>query len=175
MTPKQIVILRKDGRSAKVALPYVHTYCDARGTAPTLWNSYKDTMHRQLFRGTMEAFEGQDIIERKRKERIAMLHEEILSHLPEGVSVEEMQAHFSLLPERYFINTQAEEIALHMRMMHDLMGQIQASDSVNSLMPIIDWRDDDDLSLTVVNVVTWDRAGLFYKLAGALTPPGSIF
>lgn len=156
----------------KLRYLFVHTYCDARGTAPTLWNSYKDTMHRQLYHGTMEAFEGRDLIEQKRKERIAMLHEEILSHLPENVSVEEMQAHFSLLPERYFINTQAEEIALHMRMTHDLIGQIQKTDSLSSLMPIIDWRDDQDLSLTVVNVVTWDRAGLFYKLAGALTLAG---
>jgi [protein-PII] uridylyltransferase len=39
-------------------------------------------------------------------------------------------------------------------------------------MPVIDWRDDPDLNLTVVNVVTWDRAGLFYKLAGALTLAG---
>ena len=156
----------------KLRFLYVHTYCDARGTAPTLWNAYKDSMHRQLFRGTLEAFEGKNVIERKRKERIAMLHEEILSHLPEGLSVDEMQAHFSLLPERYFINTHAEEIALHMRMAHDLMGQIQNTDSVGSLMPVIDWRDDPDLSLTVVNVVTWDRAGLFYKLAGALTLAG---
>ncbi|NCG08385.1 MAG: [protein-PII] uridylyltransferase [Verrucomicrobia bacterium] len=156
----------------KLRYLFVHTYCDARGTAPTLWNGYKDTMHRQLFRGTLEAFEGQDVIERKRKERIAMLHEEILSHLPEGLSVEEMQAHFSLLPERYFINPQAEEIALHMRMTHELMDQIQNTESVGSLMPVIDWRDDPDLNLTVVNVVTWDRAGLFYKLAGALTLAG---
>ena len=30
----------------KLRLLYVHTYCDARGTAPTLWNNHKDTLHR---------------------------------------------------------------------------------------------------------------------------------
>ncbi|MEM1224044.1 MAG: ACT domain-containing protein, partial [Verrucomicrobiota bacterium] len=34
---------------------------------------------------------------------------------------------------------------------------------------IVNWRNDIDLGMTVVNIVTWDRAGLFYKLAGALT------
>ncbi|MEC9227927.1 MAG: HD domain-containing protein, partial [Verrucomicrobiota bacterium] len=34
---------------------YVHTYCDARGTAPTLWNSYKDSMHRILYTTTLES------------------------------------------------------------------------------------------------------------------------
>jgi [protein-PII] uridylyltransferase len=156
----------------KLRFLFVHTYCDARGTAPTLWNGYKDAMHRQLFLGTLEAFEGKDVVQQKRKERIAMLHEQILSHLPEGLSVEEMQAHFSLLPERYFINTHVEEIALHLRMTHALMEKIHSAESVGSLMPVIDWRDDPDLNLTVVNVVTWDRAGLFYKLAGALTLAG---
>ena len=41
-----------------------------------------------------------------------------------------------------------------------------------TLAPIIHWHDDIDLGMTVVNVVTWDRSGLFYKLAGALTLAG---
>lgn len=156
----------------KLRLLYVHTYCDARGTAPTLWNGYKDAMHNQLYRGTLEAFEGLDVMVRKRKERIAMLHEELFKNIPQGLTVEEMQAHFSLLPERYFINTQSEEIALHLKMVHELMSNINRAESVGSLMPVIDWHDDVDLNLTVVNVVTWDRSGLFYKLAGALTLAG---
>jgi [protein-PII] uridylyltransferase len=43
---------------------------------------------------------------------------------------------------------------------------------VGSLKPVIDWKDDLNRSLTVVNVVTWDRAGLFYKLAGAFSVAG---
>jgi len=37
---------------------------------------------------------------------------------------------------------------------------------------VIDWQDDLNRSYTVVNVVTWDRAGLFYKLAGAFSVAG---
>lgn len=33
---------------------YVHTFCDARGTAASLWNSYKDTLHTSLYRTTLE-------------------------------------------------------------------------------------------------------------------------
>ena len=151
---------------------YVHTYCDARGTAPTLWNSYKDAMHRTLYRRTMEQFEGDSTIEEKRKEQITMLHHEILERKIEGVSTEEIEAHFSLLPERYFINTDESEIELHLRMVNQLLSQIQTADSVSALAPITNWHDDIDLSMSVVNVVTWDRAGLFYKLAGALSLAG---
>ncbi len=156
----------------KLRLLYVHTYCDARGTAPTLWNSYKDAMHRSLFCRTMELFEHKGVVEQKRKEQIAMLHNQIRERAIEGVSQEEIEAHFSLLPERYFINTDSDEIELHLRMVNQLLSQIQSAESVGALIPTIDWRDDIDLSMTVVNVVTWDRAGLFYKLAGALSLAG---
>jgi [protein-PII] uridylyltransferase len=151
---------------------YVHTYCDARGTAPTLWNSYKDAMHRTLYVRTLEQFEDDAIIEKKRKDQINMLHKQLLQKKIEGISDEEVEAHFSLLPERYFINTHQDDIELHLRMVNRLLTQMQNADSMATLAPIIDWHDDIDLGMSVVDVVTWDRAGLFYKLAGALTLAG---
>lgn len=156
----------------KLRFLYVHTYCDARGTAPSLWNSYKDSMHRALYLSTLEQFEDKGVIKHKRKEHISMLSQEILERSIEGISREEIDAHFTLLPERYFINTDADQVELHLRMVHQLLDQIQTAKSVGTLVPIIDWSDDRDLNMTIVNVVTWDRAGLFYKLAGALTLAG---
>lgn len=156
----------------KLRFLYTHTYCDARGTAPTLWNGYKEMMHRTLYRRTLEQFEDDRSQESQRKEKIEMLHQGILEREIEGISREEIEAHFSLLPERYFINTDEADIDLHLRMVNQLLSQIQQAESVGALAPIIDWQDDDDLSMTVVNVVTWDRAGLFYKLAGALSLAG---
>jgi [protein-PII] uridylyltransferase len=57
-------------------------------------------------------------------------------------------------------------------MVNKLFTSIATTDSVGTLRPVIDWKDDLNRSLTVVNVVTWDRAGLFYKLAGALSVAG---
>lgn len=160
------------GDPDKLRFLYVHTYCDARGTAPTLWNSYKDAMHRSLFSRTMQQFEHKDVVEQKRKEQVTMLHNKILTRSIEGVSEEEVEAHFNLLPERYFINTHSDEIELHLKMVHQLLNQIQTAESMGALTPTVDWSDDIDLGMTVVNVVTWDRAGLFYKLAGALSLAG---
>jgi len=101
-----------------------------------------------------------------------MLHEGILERNIEGVTTEEIEAHFSLLPERYFINTDEADIEQHLRMVNKLLSQIQSAESVGALVPIVEWHDDIDLSMSVVNVVTWDRAGLFYKLAGALSLAG---
>jgi len=156
----------------KLRFLYAHTYCDARGTAPTLWNGHKDMMHRTLYLKTLEQFEDEKTLKTKQEEKIKMLQQEILERKIEGISTEEIEAHFSLLPERYFINTDEADIELHLRMVNRLLSQIQKAESVGALAPIVDWKNDDDLSMTVVNVVTWDRAGLFYKLAGALSLAG---
>lgn len=156
----------------KLRFLYVHTYCDARGTAPTLWNDYKDTMHRTLYNRTMEQFGDKNIVDKKRKALKERRHQKILERTIEGVERDEIEAHFNNLPERYFINTKSDEIELHLRLVNQLFNQIQKAESTGTLMPIIDWRNDIDLNMTVVNVVTWDRAGLFYKLAGALSLAG---
>jgi [protein-PII] uridylyltransferase len=156
----------------KLRLLYVHTYCDARGTAPTLWNDYKDTMHRTLYKRTLEQFQDKDILHRKHLELKERRFQKILARTIEGVANDEIEAHFSRLPDRYFVNTKSDEIELHLRMVNQLFQQIQHSENTDALTPVIDWRNDIDLNMTVVNVVTWDRAGLFYKLAGALSLAG---
>ena len=153
----------------KLRFLYVHTYCDARGTAPTLWNSYKDFMHRSLYKATIECFKDRNASEHKRKKHKGMLNKDLIIRKIEGISEEEIDAHFSLLPERYFINSNVTEIALHLRMVHQLFSQNHATESMSSLRPVISWCNDLDLNITVINVIIWDRTGLFYKIAGALT------
>ena len=156
----------------KLRYLYVHTFCDARGTAGGLWNGYKDTLHTALYRATLERLLHGTEVESRNSERTQMKHQELIAKKIPGIGEDEITAHFNLLPERYFIHTDTGEIALHIQMVNKLLRSITAAESVGSLKPIIDWKDDLNRSLTVVNVVTWDRAGLFYKLAGAFSVAG---
>ncbi len=152
---------------------YVHTFCDARGTAADLWNSYKDTLHTTLYRSTFERLKhGGEAVDAGLQEKKKMTQQELIAKTIPGISADEINAHFGLLPDRYFIHTDSEEIALHIQMVNRLLRSITTADSVGSLRPVIEWKDDLNRSLTVVNVVTWDRAGLFYKLAGAFSVAG---
>jgi [protein-PII] uridylyltransferase len=151
---------------------YVHTFCDARGTAATLWNGYKDTLHTGLYRRTLERLNLGDAVHATYEKKKQMTQQELIARKIPGISSDEIVAHFGLLPERYFIQTDADEIALHIQMVNRLLKSIATADSVGSLKPVIEWQDDLNRSLTVVNVVTWDRAGLFYKLAGAFSVAG---
>jgi len=156
----------------KLRYLYVHTFCDARGTSADLWNSYKDTLHSSLFRVTLERLIHGAATDSRNSERTHMKHNELLAMKIPGVGQDEITAHFNLLPERYFIHADTSEIALHIQMVNRLLHSITATESVGSLKPVIDWKDDLNRSLTAVNVVTWDRAGLFYKLAGAFSVAG---
>jgi [protein-PII] uridylyltransferase len=151
---------------------YVHTFCDARGTAADLWNSYKDTLHTTLYRSTLERLKLGAALDASYHEKKQMTQQELISKSIPGISADEINAHFGLLPDRYFIHTDASEIALHIQMVNQLFKSISNADSVGTLRPVIDWKDDLNRSLTIVNVVTWDRAGLFYKLAGAFSVAG---
>ena len=158
--------------STHLRLLYVHTFCDARGTASSLWNSYKDTLHTTLFRTTLEALILGPEVDKRHAEQKEMMRKELIDRQIPDVSEEEITAHFQLLPDRYFIHTDIDDVALHLTMVNDLLKTINQTDTLSALHPIIDWKDDLDRGFTVVNVVTWDRAGLFYKLAGAFSVSG---
>jgi [protein-PII] uridylyltransferase len=89
-----------------------------------------------------------------------------------GIHTEEINAHFNLLPERYFTQTDDAELSLHIGMVNRLLHSISTADSLGSLRPVIEWQDDPIRDLTTVHIVTWDRAGLFHKLAGAFSVAG---
>lgn len=158
--------------SEKLRFLYVHTFCDARATAAGLWNSYKDTLHSTLYRATLDLLIHGDALAHRTQARLKMTYQELVAKNIPGISQDEISAHFNLLPERYFIQTAAEEIALHIQMVNHLLHSIAQAEAVATLKPVIEWNDDLNRSLTVVNVVTWDRAGLFYKLAGAFSVAG---
>ena len=160
------------GDAQRLRFLYVHTFCDARATAADLWNGYKDTLHTSLYRATLERLKLGAAIDQSHVEKRKMTQQELIARRIPGISDDEISAHFSLLPDRYFIHTEASEILLHIQMVNRLLKSITAADSVGTLRPVIDWKDDLNRSLTVVNVVTWDRAGLFYKLAGAFSVAG---
>ncbi len=160
------------GNAEQLRNLYVHTFCDARGTAASLWNSYKDTLHTSLYRATLERLSLGAGLDARYEQKKQMTQQDLIARKIPGISADEITAHFSLLPERYFIQTDAGEITLHIQMVNQLLKSIATADTVGSLKPIIEWKDDLNRSLTVVNVVTWDRAGLFYKLAGAFSVAG---
>jgi len=109
---------------------YVHTFCDARGTSTNLWNGYKDTLHQHLFETTLERLTLGDKVETRLRELKEMTRQTLIAQTIPGISPDEVTAHFNLLPERYFVQTDAGEITLHIQMVNRLLHSISAADSL---------------------------------------------
>ena len=101
-----------------------------------------------------------------------LLFDEVVRLLPHEVQLGEAQAHFGTLPPRYFLIHNAREIVADLALTGRFMRNLLSDDPDVSLSPAIEWADEPDRGCSRVTVCTWDRAGLFSKLAGSCTAAG---
>ncbi|MBI5801825.1 MAG: [protein-PII] uridylyltransferase [Verrucomicrobia bacterium] len=150
----------------------LHTLADSLGTSDKLWNGFKDALLWTLHRKTFAELTGATIFIRAEEKQRELLFHEVVRLLPREVQLGEAQAHFGTLPPRYFLIHTALEIIADLRLTNRFMQSLLSNDPEVSLAPAIEWRDEPDRGCSRVTVCTWDRAGLFSKLAGSFTSAG---
>jgi [protein-PII] uridylyltransferase len=149
----------------------LHTLADSLGTSDKLWNGFKDALLWSLHRKTLAELQGGTAFlraEEKARERLA---QEVRRILSPAINEEEIQAHFANLPARYFQSHLPQEIAADLSLIHRFLSQL-VSDDKNALNPVVAWHPEPDRGGTLVKTCTWDRAGLFSKIAGSFTAAG---
>lgn len=149
---------------------FVHTRCDARATSPDLWNDFKDGQHWKLFRRTLARLTSQE--EADHVDAIATLRAATQAVLGGELPADEVDAHFVAMPPGYYLHAAPDEAAAHLRMIHQLFASVSSADPAASLRPILEWHDDAGSGQSLVTIVTWDRAGLFSRVAGAFAVAG---
>ncbi|MBX3734726.1 MAG: [protein-PII] uridylyltransferase [Verrucomicrobiae bacterium] len=147
----------------------LHTFADSTGTSDTLWNGFKDSLLRSLYHKTrVRLAGGTTFVGRKQRE---LLREEVEDLLPRTFVRDEIDAHFEGMPSRYFLIHDARAIARDLTLAHRFM-HLQLTEADRALEPALLWHDEPDRGYTSVHACTWDRPGLFSKLAGALSAAG---
>jgi len=147
------------------------TFADSEGTSDKLWNGFKDSLLWQLHSRAMVLLSAGSEFIRAEEKRVETLLEEVRELAPEEIANDEIVAHFSNLPLRYFQIRTAREILDDITLAHRFMMQL-ADSPEHALSPVIACHDEPDRGYTLVKVCTWDRAGLFSKIAGALSAGG---
>lgn len=150
----------------------LHTLADSLGTSDKLWNSFKDMLLWTLHRKTLAELTGATIFIRVEEKQRELLFDEVVRLLPREVQLGEAQAHFGTLPPRYFLIHTAPEIIADLALTNRFMRNLLSNDPDVSLAPAIEWTDEPDRGCSRVKICTWDRAGLFSKLAGSFTAAG---
>jgi [protein-PII] uridylyltransferase len=150
-------------------------YCEALGKNSLYWDVHAIEPVLEIYERAKNAkstggSENTDVMEFASNKEMTRV--DIADRTLPGITKEEIDAHFHLLPERYFSSRNSNDVQLHIQLVHQLLETIQQADSLGSLKPIVDWEDDESGEFSVINVVTWDRHGLFYKLSGAISAVG---
>ena len=75
------------------------------------------------------------------------------------------------MPEWYFQTRKADNIVDDLNLVHRFMRQL-ISEQDRALAPVTSWRDEPERGHNTVKICTWDRSGLFSKIAGTLSATG---
>jgi [protein-PII] uridylyltransferase len=147
------------------------TFADAQATSDKLWNGFKDALLWSLYDKTLQVLTGGTEFLRAEEKQRELLMEEVQRRAEGHVDAEELHAHFSVLPPRYFQIHSAKEVLDDLMLAHRFM-RLQISEEENPLTPVVNWHNEPDRGYNAVKIGTWDRAGLFSKIAGSFSAIG---
>ena len=147
------------------------TFADSQATSDKLWNGFKDALLWSLHKKTMPLLAGGTEFIRAEEKQRELLMEEVDRLMDGHLSAEELSAHFAALPARYFQIHTAREIQDDLLLTHRFM-RLQVSVEESPLAPVVTWHNEPDRGYNSVKVCTWDRAGLFSKIAGSFSATG---
>jgi [protein-PII] uridylyltransferase len=147
------------------------TFADSQGTSDKLWNGFKDSLLWQLYSRAMPLLSGGTEFRRAGQKQREALMQEVRELASKQISGEELDAHFLTLPTRYFEIHTAQEILDDLELAHRFMHRL-ILENTRSLSPVTAWLDEPDRGYNLVKICTWDRAGLFGKIAGSLSAAG---
>ena len=147
------------------------TFADSQGTSDKLWNGFKNSLLWELHDRALALLTGGQEFVRFSQIQRAARQQEVRTLAPKSIPGEELDAHFAAMPARYFEIHTARDIAADLELAHRFMSR-QILDEERVLSPATAWQDEPNRGYNVVRVCTWDRAGLFGKIAGSFSALG---
>jgi [protein-PII] uridylyltransferase len=145
------------------------TFADAAGTSIKTWSTWKEALLWELYHRTRNLLAGPDVAKNILAKRIESLYREVTAKLKNRLPLEEIYSHFELMPASYYINSSPDRIAGHLMLIHNfIVRQLDVEKPEDALSPVIRWESFPTQGCSRVSICTWDRLGLFSKIAGAL-------
>lgn len=163
-------VARKVRTPETLSLLTLHTFVDAQATSDKLWNGFKDSLLWQLYRRVLPLLTGDTEFIRVEEQQRERLLAEVGKAVSDKIETEEVRSHFEALPPRYFQIHSAEQIVEDVEVVHEFMRQQVLAE--RPLAPVVRWHNDPHRGGSLTKTCTWDRAGLFSKLAGSLSAAG---
>jgi [protein-PII] uridylyltransferase len=162
---------RQVGTPEKLNLLTLLTFADAQGTSDKLWSGFKDSLLWQLHSRSLSLLSGGTEFIRASQKARDELRDAVRELASRRIADEELAAHFSQLPDRYYEIYTPKQILDDVELAHRFMHRL-VMENQRALAPVTAWIDERDRGYSLVKICTWDRAGLFGKIAGSLSAAG---
>ena len=146
------------------------TLADGMGTSDEGWSDWKEQLVWQLYHQTRRFLADSDGFREEQRRLREELHQKVAEKLPADFA-EEIEAHFSGMPERYFAFKDPEEISTHVRLFHRFFERSLRTEGPY-LEPVIEWIDHPEAGHAELMVCGWDRGRLLERIAAALLESG---
>lgn len=142
------------------------TLADGMGVGDTeVWSDWKESLVWQLYRSTTRYLaEGEAFFKKRASERKGMAS--AVSKRLGPAFIDEVDAHFNLMPEGYFNAFDGEAIAAHIQLFRSFFERQMSGGPV--LAPAVRWVAHPERGHSELWVCTWDRKHLLAKIAGSL-------
>ncbi len=139
---------------------YLLTVADIRATNPSLWNSWKENLLRELYQKTAQALRRGLDNPIDKHERIAEVQKHARALLAEaGMAESEIITVWSDLGDMYFLRHNADEIAWHTRALSEHPGKVE---------PLIRLRRETQRGSTEIFIASTDHRHRFTLVTSVL-------
>lgn len=146
------------------------TLADGMGTSDEGWSDWKELLvwqlyyHAKAFLGDSEGFR------KEQQQHRASLRNKVTRNLPADYD-EEIEAHFTGMPERYLTFKEEQEIGDHLRLFRKFFAQSLEAEGTH-LEPSIQWNDHPEAGHAEVILCGWDRDRLLERISAAFLEAG---
>lgn len=145
---------------------HLFAYVDSNGTNEEAWNDWKASLMRQLHQSTAEFFKDRKSFQNQFNRPKEATKQKVISKLPDTY-LEEVEAHFKAMPERYFRHRGSTSIVRHVKLFHRFFKSVHRT-THDAMVPKLGWEARPDEGYSLLEVAGWNRHLLLPKVAGAL-------
>jgi [protein-PII] uridylyltransferase len=154
------------GSRERLDMLHLLTFVDGQAVGSTSWNEWRQTMLWQLYDLTAQALSTSGLDQINIETQRENLKKSVREDLPAEVSEEEIEAHFTHMPQRYWRRSDSTQVAWHLETAHEFFMRL-LDEEIEATAPVIRWRHFPDRGYSEAVVCSWDRHGLFAKIAGS--------
>ncbi len=162
---------RQVGTPEKLNLLALLTFADSQGTSDKLWSGFKDSLLWQLHSRAMTLLTGGTEFRRASAKARDELRDAVRELAPRASPTRKLRRISARCRRAILKSTRPRKFWTTWNWPTGSCTGLVLEDQ-RALAPVTAWLDEPDRGYSLVKICTWDRAGLFGKIAGSLSAAG---